>query len=74
MATKRECKSIELIKARKTISKLKQSVNDWKDAWYQLRGIIGNNWISHPAIANDEARAYYQNLQSEIAKKKQCQT
>lgn len=59
-----ECEKTELLKGRNEIKKLKQSVNDWKDAWFQLREIIGNLWWHHPALDNDERLVYYQaNLQ-----------
>ena len=49
---------------RQDNEKLKQSQADWKDAWFELREIIGNLWWHHPAIDNDEKRLYYQlNLQ-----------
>jgi hypothetical protein len=55
-----QCEQTELRKGRNTIKVLKQSVNDWKEAWFQLREIIGKLWWYHPAIDNDEERAYYQ--------------
>ncbi len=42
------------------VKKLRQSLTEWKDAWFQLREIIGNLWWHHPAIDNDEQRRYYQ--------------
>jgi len=42
------------------ISKLKTSVSDWKNAWFELRDVIGNLWWNHPAILDDQQRAYYQ--------------
>ena len=55
-----QCEKTELLKGRNEIKKLKQSVNDWKDAWFQLREIIGNLWWHHPALDNDEKLVYYQ--------------
>lgn len=43
------------------ILKLKQSIRDWMDGWYELREHIGNLWWHHKALDNDEERAYYQN-------------
>jgi len=56
------CEKLELIRARKEIAILKDSVLSWKDAWFHLREIIGNLWWHHPAIDNDESRAYYQKM------------
>ncbi len=61
------CEKLELINARKEINQLKRSGNEWRDAWYQLREIIGNLWWHHPAINSDEQRAYYQ-VQQQRAK------
>ena len=55
-----KCEKTELLKGRVTIKKLKASVDDWKDAWYGLREIIGRLWWHHPAIHDDKSRAYYQ--------------
>jgi hypothetical protein len=52
--------------------KLKRSVEEWKESWFQLREIIGELWWHHPAIDNDERRLYYQaNLQRLRAMQKQ---
>ena len=64
------CEQTELRKGRVTIQKLKESVNDWKDAWFQLREIIGKLWWHHPAIDNDEQRSYYQHQLNRI---RECQ-
>jgi hypothetical protein len=50
----------QLMVARKEIEQLKQSVKDWKNAWFEGRDIIGNMWWHHKAIDNDEYRAYCQ--------------
>ena len=55
-----KCEHTELLKGRVESKKLKQSVEFWKDAWYEGRDIIGWLWWHHPAIDNDEQRAYYQ--------------
>jgi hypothetical protein len=47
------------------IDKLKQSVLDWKDAWFSLRTIIGILWWEHPAISDDAQREYYQEMTKE---------
>lgn len=54
------CEKLELIRARKEIKILKDSVLSWKDAWFHLREIIGNLWWHHPAIDSDVSRDYYQ--------------
>jgi hypothetical protein len=54
------CVQTQLDQANLEIKKLKSSIDSWKDAWFHLREIIGNLWWHHPAIDNDEARAYYQ--------------
>lgn len=50
--------------------KLKKSIDPWKDAWFHLREIIGWLWWHHPAIDNDEQRAYYQTNLNRI---RECQ-
>jgi hypothetical protein len=55
-----KCEKTELLNGRQQISKLKKSIEEWKDAWYQLRDIIGKLWWYHPAIDSEHARAYYQ--------------
>ena len=46
-------------------------VEFWKNAWHETRKIIGKLWWHHPAIDNDEQRAYYQNVQKQFALVKQ---
>lgn len=41
-------------------NKLKDRVKFWNEAWYEVRDLLGNLWWHHPAIDNDEQRAYYQ--------------
>lgn len=55
-----QCEKTELHKGRIKIQKLNESLASWKDAWFQLRDIIGKLWWHHPAIDNDKQRAYYQ--------------
>lgn len=54
------CEKTELLKGRETIQKLKGTLNDWKDSWFEQRDIIGRLWWSHPAIEDDKQRTYYQ--------------
>ena len=56
------CLGRQLISARREIKQLKASVEGWKDAWFHLRDIIGWLWWHHPAIDNDDQRAYYQTV------------
>jgi hypothetical protein len=35
--------------------KLKESVVDWKNAWFKLRDIIGNLWWHHPQLTKKKA-------------------
>lgn len=56
-----KCENTELLKGRVEIKRLRQAVSDWKDAWYEGRENLGTLWWHHPAITNDEQRAYYQN-------------
>lgn len=65
-----QCEKTELLKGRNKILKLNESLASWKDAWFQLRDIIGKLWWHHPAIDNDEQRAYYQNNLQAIANSK----
>ncbi len=64
-----QCEKAELLKGRLEIKRLKESLNGWKDAWFQLREIIGNLWWHHPAIESDKELAYYRqaNAQKEEA-------
>lgn len=50
------------------IDKLKQSVVDWKESWFNLRTIIGILWWEHPAINNDTQRSFYQNAIEDLTK------
>ncbi len=51
--------------------KLTEGFGSWKEAWWQLREIIGWLWWHHPAIDDDKQRAYYQaNLRALEAKTK----
>jgi hypothetical protein len=63
------CEKTELLKGRATIKRLNESIRSWKDAWFQLREIIGWLWWHHPAIDSDERRAYYQNNLNKICEK-----
>jgi hypothetical protein len=60
------CEKLELIRARKEIKILKDSVLSWKDAWFHLREIIGNLWFWHPAIDSDTSREYYRAHQQRV--------
>lgn len=64
------CEGRQLIQLRVENKKLKKSLEEWKDAWFHLREIIGKLWWWHPAIDSDEQRAYYQNNQQAIANKR----
>jgi hypothetical protein len=55
-----------LIKAEAEILSLKKAVRFWQDAWHEGRDIIGKLWWHHPAIDNDEQRAYYQEALKKI--------
>jgi hypothetical protein len=65
-----QCEKTELLRGRLEIKKLKKSVDEWKDAWFHLREIIGKLWWHHPAIDNDSERAYYQHQLNRI---RECQ-
>lgn len=40
------CEKTELVKGRIAIEKLKISIDEWKDAWFSLRDIIGKlSWV-----------------------------
>lgn len=59
-----KCEKIELLKGRKEIKRLKQSLTDWKAAWFQVRDLFGELWWHHKSIDDDTQRVYYQaNLQ-----------
>lgn len=51
------CEKIELLKGRREIARLKASVNDWKDAWFQLREIIGRLSWEHNNCPFDNEKA-----------------
>lgn len=60
-----KCENTELLKGRDKIKKLQTSLHEWKygtGGWFELRDIIGNLWWHHPAIDNDDARAYYRSM------------
>ena len=59
------CMKKELENGRREIKALKQSLKEWKDAWFGTRSIIGWLWWRHPAIASDAQRAYYQAEQAD---------
>lgn len=63
------CEKLELVRAKKEIKTLKESVLSWKDSWFHLREIIGNLWWHHPAIDDDAQRAYYQAAQKRCKEK-----
>lgn len=63
------CLGRQLLNAKREIKQLKASIEEWKDAWFHLRDIIGNLWWRHPAIDNDERRAYYQESLRQLAEK-----
>lgn len=63
-----KCEHTELLKGRKEIKKLKAAIDFWKDGWYECRSIIGWLWWHHPAIDNDEKRAYYAAAQAAFKK------
>lgn len=54
------CVGRQLLQARAEIKKLKESVDSWKDAWFNCRELLGNLHWHHKAIYNDVERAYYQ--------------
>ena len=56
------CEKIELTKSRVEIKNLKKSVHSWKIAWHEGRDIITKLWWHHPAIHDDNQRAYYQSM------------
>lgn len=58
------CRDRQLTTALQENDKLKTSVKEWKDSWFQLREGIKWLWWDHPAIASDEQRAYYQRQQA----------
>lgn len=61
----------EVLFLRKETKKLKDSIHEWKygkGGWFELREIIGKLWWHHPAIDDDEKRAYYQHVLSEMQK------
>ena len=54
------CLGRQFVQVKAENKRLKESVKSWMNAWYELREIIGNLWWHHPAIDNDQKRAYYQ--------------
>lgn len=41
------CEKTELLNGRTTIKKLKSSVDDWKDAWFRYRELVGRMAWEH---------------------------
>lgn len=64
------CLGRQLQQARAEIKKLKASVDAWKDAWFQLREIIGYLWWHHPAISDESQLQQYQNNLIQLKEKK----
>ena len=54
------CLGRQFVQVKAENKRLKESVKSWMNAWYELREIIGNLWWHHPAIHDDQKRAYYQ--------------
>jgi len=63
------CEKTERLKGRVEIKKLKESVRNWQDAWFNYRDIVGKLHWHHEAIISDEQRVYYQNNLKQIAEK-----
>lgn len=57
-----DCLRTQLAIANKEIIKLKSSIDEWKNSWFELRNIVGNLWWDHPAISSDQERDYYLKL------------
>lgn len=55
------CIGRQLLAAKTEIKSLKIAVDDWKDAWYKVRGILGHLWWHHPSISSEKSLQYYQN-------------
>lgn len=60
------CEKTELLNGRKEIVELKRSIDEWRDAWYHLREIIGNLWWHHEAIDDEQKLAYYRNYLAKL--------
>ena len=54
------CFGRQFLKLKEENKKLKISEKSWRDAWYDVRDILGHLWWHHPAIDSDTERAYYQ--------------
>jgi hypothetical protein len=61
------CVGRQLTQAKAEIKKLKASVEDWRDSWFQLRDIIGRLWWHHPALSSEESLKYYQDNLKRLA-------
>jgi hypothetical protein len=59
--TKESCQEREIMWLKYKLRKAEDRANQFVDAWYDLRKIIGYDWWHHPAIDNDEKREYFQN-------------
>lgn len=62
------CFGRQFVQIKAENKKLKAAEKFWKDAYFEGREIIGKLWWHHPAIDNDEVRAYYQANLHELAK------
>jgi len=55
------CMGRQLQQAKAEIKKLRTSLQEWKEAWFELRDIIGRLWWNHPALSDENTLRYYQN-------------
>ncbi len=53
-----KCHKCQLEVALLEIDILKESITAWKNAWFDLRAIIGKLWWHHPAIYSDAELQY----------------
>lgn len=55
------CEKRQLNQLRIENKKLKKAVEFWKDAWYEVRDLLGNLWWHHPAFDTEDRYRYYKN-------------
>ena len=64
------CTKRESVNVKAELKKVKASLLEWKDTYFQQRDIISWLWWYHPSINNDDIRAGYQENLKRLADKR----
>src|SRR5271169_219577 len=63
------CIKRQLDAAKAEIKTLKAAVAFWKDAWYEVREIIGKLWWHHPAFEDEKIYQYHKYYHQQYVEK-----